>query len=64
MLIIGARLAHLSASIHPAVVVSGVAEDHEILVTIRGGAFKIPGLMFTTTRSGRTVADGPLPNYS
>ena len=48
MLIIGARLAHLSASIHPAVVVSGVAEDHEILVTMRGGASKTPGLMFTT----------------
>ena len=40
MLIIGARLAHLSASIHPAVVVSGVAEDHEILVTMRGGCIQ------------------------
>ena len=48
MLIIGARLAHLSASIYPAVVVSGVAEDREILVTMRGGASKTPGLMFTT----------------
>ena len=48
MLIVGACLAHLSASMYPAVVVSGVAEDHEILVTMRGGALKLPGLMFTT----------------